>query len=185
MRLEDQLAQLASIGLMLNPGVTVEDLLYSFGREEYEKRPFDLLLFTLGVEVEREPWGRPFCSRVWNFDTECIYGDGAYTAITKRLCNVAGKPTALTDIADHVDIERGDAWLKYKTGGISRNWTVKVNSDWADTMVVSGIMDDLESDGCRFYGKDNGQAIVLFYLDSEAAEKLNQWSGGALRPMLP
>lgn len=185
MKFEDQLAQLASIGLTLNPGVTVDDLLYSFGREAYEKRPFELILFTLGVEVEREPWGRSFCARVWNFDTECIYGDGTYTAITKRLCVLASKPAALTDIADHVDLEGGEAWLKYKTGGISRHWTVEVNSDWVDTMVVSYIMGDLEADGCKFYGKDNGQAVVLFYLDGEAAEKLNGWSGRALRPMLP
>jgi hypothetical protein len=38
---------------------------------------------------------------------------------------------------------------------------------------------------CRFYGKDNGQAVVLFYLDDEAAAALNRWSGGALLPMLP
>jgi hypothetical protein len=69
LKLEDQLAQLATIGLALNPGITVDDVLYSFDRKEYEKRPFDLVLFIFGAEVEREPWGRPFCSRVWNFDT--------------------------------------------------------------------------------------------------------------------
>jgi len=57
MRLEEQLAKLADLGLKLDDGITVDDLLYSFGREDYEKRPFDLILFVLGIEVEREPWG--------------------------------------------------------------------------------------------------------------------------------
>jgi hypothetical protein len=122
---------------------------------------------------------------VWNFDTECISGDGSYAAIAKRLCAVAGKPDALSDVTDHVDIERGEAWLKYKAGSVLRDWKVEVQDDWADTMVVSSMMDDLETGGCRFYGRDNGQAVVLFYLDGEAAAALNAWSGGALRPMLP
>jgi hypothetical protein len=183
--LEDQLAHLASIGLALDPGITIDDVLYSFDRQEYEKRPFDLLLFTLGIDVEREPWGRPFCSRVWDFDTECIEGGGDYAAIAKRLCVVAGKPDALSDVTDHIDIKRAEAWLKYKAGGRSRDWKIEVRGDWADMMVVCYVMDDLEADGCRFYGKDNGQAVVLFYLDNEAAAALNRWSGGALRPMLP
>lgn len=97
MKLEDQLATLADLGLALEPGVTIDDLLYSFDRGAYEKRPFDLVLFTLGVEVEREPWGRPFCRRVWNFDTECITGDGSYVSIAKRLCEVAGRPDAFSN----------------------------------------------------------------------------------------
>jgi hypothetical protein len=78
MTLEKQLAELNRLGLNLADGVTIDDLLYSFGRQEYEKKPFDLILFVLGIEVERKPWGRPICSRVWNFDTECINGTGDY-----------------------------------------------------------------------------------------------------------
>jgi hypothetical protein len=74
--------------------------------------------------------------------------------------------------------------LKYKTGSISRHWIVEIDGDWADMMVVSYIMDDLQADGFRFYGKDNGQSVVLFYLDSEAAATLNRWSGEALKPMV-
>src|SRR5262249_352286 len=118
MKLEDQLAKLASVGIALDPGISIDDLLHSFDREQYEHDPFDFVLFILGVEVEREPWGRSFCSRVWNLDSECISGTGDYTAIAKRLCLVAGRPDALLDISDHVDIEGGEAWLKYTVGGV-------------------------------------------------------------------
>jgi hypothetical protein len=46
-KLEQQLAKLAELGLKLNDGVTVDDLIYSWKREAYEERPFDLILFVL------------------------------------------------------------------------------------------------------------------------------------------
>lgn len=184
MTLEQQLAKLAELGLKLNDGITIDDLLYSFGREDYEERPFDLILFALGVEVEREPWERSFCSRVWNFDTECIYSTGDYVGIVKRLCQVAGQPDRLEHISDFVDIDAGKAWLKYKVDDTDRNWPVEVNDDWADTLTLNYVMEDIERDGCRFYFKDNGQAMVLFYLDCQTVAELNRLSNNALNPVL-
>ena len=184
MTLEQQLAKLAELGLTLDPGITVDDILHSFDRRDYEERPFDLILFVLGIEVERAPWGRAVCSRVWNFDTECINSTGDYVHIVKRLCQVAGRPDFLKDISDFVDIDAGKAWLKYKVNGTERNWPVEVNDDWADTLTLNYVMDDIERDGRRFYFKDNGQAMVLFYLDAGSAAELNRLSSNALKPVL-
>ena len=180
MKLEDQLAPLADLGLALEPGVTIDDLLYSFDRGAYEKRPFDLVLFTLGVEVEREPWGRPFCRRVWNFDTECITGGGSYVSIAKRLCEVAGRPDAFSNVQDHVDIDVGAAWIAYTVEGKQRRWSIEVTDDWADMMTVAYMMGDLERDGRKFRSRDNGQAMVLYYLDDASAQKLSELSGKPL-----
>ena len=182
--LEQQLAKLAELGFKIEDGVSIDDLLYSFARKDYEERPFDLILFVLGIEVEREPWGRSICSRVWNFDRESINSPGDYVSIVKRLCQVAGQPDCLKDVSDFVDIEAGEAWLKYKADGTQRNWTVKVNDDWADMRTLSNVMKDIERDGYRFYFKDNGQAMVLFYLDSKKAAELNRLSNNALEPVL-
>jgi hypothetical protein len=184
MTLEQQLAKLAELGLRLDDGITIDHILYSFGRKDYEERPFDLILFVLGIEVERAPWGRSVCSRVWNFDTECITSTGDYVRIVKRLCQVAGQPNCLKDVSDFVDIDAGKAWLKYKVGGTERNWPVEVNDDWADTLTLNYVMDDIERDGHRFYFKDNGQAMVLFYLDSKTAAELNLLPNNALKPLL-
>src|SRR5260221_14678970 len=100
MTLEQQLSKLADLGLKLDDGITVDDILYSFAREDFEQRPFDLILFVLGIEVERAPWGRSVCSRVWNFDAECIATTGDYVRIVKRLCQVAGQPDRLKEISD-------------------------------------------------------------------------------------
>jgi hypothetical protein len=43
-------------------------------------------------------------------------------------------------------------------------------------------MNELEYDGRRFFAMDNGQAMVLFFLDDVAADRLNELTGGRLHP---
>ena len=102
-----------------------------------------------------------------------------------RICDVADCSERITNIQDSVDIESGNAWLKYEIDGNQRNWTVEVNDDWADRMTISYLLDDIERDGNRFYYKDNGQAMILFYLDSETAKKLNELTNNALELVNP
>lgn len=184
--LEQQLQALKRLGLTLNEGVTIDDLLHSFSREEYEKRPFDLLLFVFGVEIEREPWGRPFCSRVWNFDLECITGTGSYERIVRRCCEVAGHSRDhMKELSDFVDLRTGVAWLKYtRPDGVARHWKPKVQDDWAAPKIVAAILGDLETKDRFFYFKDNGQAMVLYFLTPAAAAELNTLSGAALKRVL-
>lgn len=184
MRLEEQLARLANLGLELEPGITLKDILSLFDREAYEEPPFDLILFVLGTGVESASGERPVCSRAWNFDMECIGSTGDYVDIVKRLCHVAGQPDRLTDVSDFVDIDRGQAWLKYKVDATERNWPVEVRDDWADAQTISYVMGDIERDGRRFYFKDNGQAMILFYFDARTAAELNRLSSNALKPVL-
>ncbi|MGY8768596.1 MAG: hypothetical protein ACKVH8_09235 [Pirellulales bacterium] len=179
--LEHQLETLGQLGLTLNDGVTIDDLLYSWDREEYENEPYDMILFVLGSEIEREPWGRNICDRAWNFDIECIEATGSYVTIVNNLCRVAGKPDLITDLEDVVDFKNGKAWLKYTIDGELRHYTVPVDNDWADPDTISAVIEDIERDGKRFYAKDNGQASIWFYLDTDTADKLNVLTGNALR----
>lgn len=177
MTLEQQLESLAKLGFRLNEGITIHDLLYSWDREKYENEPFQILLFMLGSEVEREPWGRNICDRAWNFDLECIEGHGSYVKIVENLGRVAGIPYLITDIEDSVVLESGKAWLKYKIDGKQRDYTIAVDDDWADPETISAVMKDIERDGKQFYAKENGQASIWFYLDKDTASKLHQLTG--------
>jgi hypothetical protein len=179
--LEQQLETLAQHGVRLNPGITIDDLLYSCERKEYETYPFHTILLVLGSEVERMPWGRHFSDQAWNFDVECIDDTGSYVTIVQNLCRVAGMPDLITEIEDFVDIENDTAWLKYTIDGQPRHCTVTVDNDWADPETVSAVMEDIQRDGKRFYGRDNGQASVWFYLDKKTAEELNALTGNALK----
>lgn len=182
MRLEDQLSILEEFGFRLEPDVTLDDLLDTFERAQYESDPFDAIMFVLGIEIECEPWGRRFCRRIWNFDSECIEQSGDYVRIVDELSHVAGKAGALQAVRDHVDLDGATGWLKYRVGGVERHWDVRIDDDWADPVVVDHVMRDLQSDGARFYGKDNGQAIILCYLSDDQAAHLNRLCRGAWSP---
>lgn len=183
-QLEVQLAKLDALGFKLNDGITIDDILYSFDRKEYEKEPYDLILSVLGSDVEREPWDRPICSRVWSFDTECINETGDYVRIVKRLCQLTGRADCLTDVSDFVDLEAGKAWLKYKVDGKPRHWRVKVEDDWVDIAVLTTIMKDIERDGHRFYFQGEGQGMLLFYLDAKQLADLRRLTNISLKPVL-
>ncbi|MER5361578.1 hypothetical protein [Streptomyces sp. NPDC002785] len=178
MRLEEQLDRLAELGLPLAAGRTVDELLYSWPREAYERKPFDLVLFALGCAVEAEPWERWFCDRAWHFDTECVRGRGSYVAIARQLCRIAGRPNALSGLRDHVDLGAEEAWIAYTAGDRQVNWPIEVRDDWADLMVVGYLMDELEHGGRRFHVRHNGQAMTLFFLDDDAAGRLDALAGG-------
>jgi hypothetical protein len=184
--LEAQLAALAEVGLHLNPGLGVADLLNAFDRNDYEKKPYTLVLFILGTEVEAEPWGRAFSDQAWNFDAECIEDTGSYVAIVRRLLRLTGQPDLLTDIRDTVDLEAQRATLAYQVGRELKTFTPEINDDWADGMVIAELMDDIETtigDGRRFYGLDNGQATILLFLTEAAAAHLQALSPEPLSRM--
>jgi hypothetical protein len=184
-RLEEQLSTLAEFGFTLEPGVGIDDFLDTFDRDAYEAEPYDLLFFTLGIEIESEPWGRRFCRRLWNFDTECIGQTGDYVRIVDELSHVAGKVGVLQSVCDHVDLESGTGWLTYRVDGIECHWDVTIDDDWADPKVIAHVMRDLQQDGGRFYAKDNGQAAILCFLSDDQAARLNQLSRGAWSPTIP
>ncbi len=182
--LEDQLDALADLGIQLNPGITIDDMLYSYPREEFERTPFEVVLFVLGIEVERKPWGRYFSNQVWNFDAECIADPTIYTEIVQNLCRISNAGSSVAEIESDVDFEANKAWLKYRVvrgeESVIRHWDVEVDHDWADPMAVSYVMADIEQGGRHFYAKANGQASILFYLHQNTASKLSKLSNNAL-----
>ena len=49
--------------------------------------------------------------------------------------------------------------------------------------VVARVMSDLEEGGRRFYARENGQAMTLFYLDAAAARRIGELAGDVLDPV--
>ncbi len=185
MKLEAQLTKLAQLGLVLNPDITIEDILSGVDRDELEQKPFELLLFSLGSEVEHAPWGRRICNSVWNFDTECIVATGDYVKIVQNLCLLTGEPDYLTDITDYIDLIAGECWLEYTLHGSRQHWSIEANDDWADMMAISYVMEDLQRDGKQFYSLDNGQVMILLYIDRAIATQLSDLCDEDLEPVIP
>ena len=173
MKLEEQIEKLSEIGLSLNEGVTINDLLLSYSREEYESAPFDLILFVYGTDIEAEPWGRFICDQAWNFDVEAIEDDGSYVNIVNQFHRISGRAKRIEDLRDSVNIEEAHAELQYVIDGVRRRFEPVVNNDWADAKVIEAIMNDMRQPGYDFYPKDNGQASIWFYLTEQQALALN------------
>lgn len=180
--LEAQIANLAAAGLALAPGRTLEELLHSWPREDYEADPYNLLLFMYGSEVEAEPWGRVFCERGWNLDMECLSEAGDYARAFEPVLRTTGRPEVVTELTDDFRIDAETAHIRYVLAGKPRVISARVDNDWADPQAVTAFLRDLESaigDDRRFWAADNGQASVLFFITDAEAAAINK-----LRPDL-
>jgi len=176
--LAEQLIQLDAIGLRTNRGVTIDDFLNSFSEEAFQSRSYDLVLYMLGIQTEKAPLGRFISDVAWNFDLEAIYGDGSYIEIVEGFLRISGDRTRFKNISDAVSHETGRAKLSYQVPerGLIE-YTPKVNADWADQGVVLQIARDIEKSyksEKRFFYKDNGQAIVLFFLTYDQRDRLTE-----------
>jgi hypothetical protein len=50
--------------------------------------------------------------------------------------------------------------------------------------ILTTVMKDIQRDEHRFYFRDEGQGMLLFYLDSKKAADLNRLTNNALKPVL-
>jgi hypothetical protein len=161
--LEQKLATLAACGLSLAPPFTVQDLLESWPREQFEKPGFTMALVGLGMTEERPPW-RNHCVNVWHFDTECIEDDGSYVRIAERMAELTQGGLVLENVRDQVDPEEGTASLDFEQSGKRVHISFEVNDDWADPAVFSHFVQMLEvSDPAKvfLYYDTQGQDCVI------------------------
>lgn len=180
--LETQIDALREAGLSLNPGRTIDELLTSWPRADYERDPYNLIFFMYGCEVEAEPWGRAFCARGWNFDMECLTTAGDYVYAFTEIVRITGQPQIATDMSDDFDIDAETATISYTLNGRKTALRAIVDNDWADPEAVTAFVRDIEAaigDGRHFWASDNGQASVLFFLTDAEAARIN-----ALRPAI-
>ena len=89
---------------------------------------------------EEPPW-TSHCDNLWHFDTECIEGDGIYVRIAKRMAEMAQGSLPLSDFQDHVDIETGEAALRFKCKDEVVQIACGVQDDWADTSIFGNFVE--------------------------------------------
>jgi hypothetical protein len=149
--LEERLATLKTCGLELAAPFTVNDLLKSWKRSDYEEGGFETVLVGLGMTEEQEPW-RPHSVNLWHFDTEAIEDDGDYKKIAERMVEISQGSLPLTNIQDHVDVEGGKAWLSFDFKGKPIRMDCAVKDDWVDPTIFGKFVDLLnQSDPSKIY----------------------------------
>jgi hypothetical protein len=185
LNLETQLEKLAELGLVINPDMTIEDILSVVDRSALDRDPFKLLLFAFGAESTRAPLGRRICDRVWNLDPEGIEATGDYANIARQLCLLSGNPDWLTEIVDYIDVAADEWWLEYTIGDRRRHYPVALDRDWVDMSMLSFVMEDIQRDGYLFYLLEHEQVMILLYVDRSTAEKLGDLCDEDLEPIAP
>jgi len=175
-KLEEQLKALKDLGIRLRRGMTVDHVLVSFPREDYEKRPFELLLTTMGSELEVEPYER-LSDDVWHFDAECIEDHGAYVDIAERVAVLAG--LELGDVKDYVRADADEAWLAFTLDGVRHKWDLEVEDDWADESVFEKFDALLQASGDQrlITLQWGGQDCLILAGNAERLQRLRETTG--------
>jgi len=175
--IESQLASLENAGIKLAENRTVEELLISWDRADYESEPFRLLLSTLGGEVEEEPWERYFSNDIWRLDAECIEGNESYAYILYRMKMLAGSGFDVSNVSSQLDLESQSAELRFDFHGEAITLVPEVNDDWIDPKILSNISlltQRAELNGGFTYLDLGGQDCLIGFATKEELRMLNE-----------
>jgi hypothetical protein len=175
MTIEEKLCALAECGPKLKDQFGVPDLVKSWGREALDEPGYNMALVCLGMAQEEPPWTTPHCENLWHFDTECIEGDGSYVRIGKRMTEMTQGSLSLSELQDHVDIEKGKAWLRFHYKGKPVHIECVVDNDWVDPGVFSRFVDLLaksDPDKLFIYYNLGGQDCIIGCVTREQFKKL-------------
>jgi hypothetical protein len=176
MTIEEKLRALAECGLKLKDQFGVPDLVESWGREALDEPGYNLALVCLGMTQE-EPPCTPHCDNLWHFDTECIEGDGSYVRIAKRMAEMAQGSLPLSDIQDHMDMERAKAWLRCKCRGKPVHIVCEMQADWVDSSVFGHFVDllaECDPNKLFIYYDLGGQDCIIGCVTKQQFSKLKK-----------
>lgn len=175
---EQQLDELAAIGLRLSEGIEVDDLFLFGSRADMERKPFSALIAALGYCTE-DGDDTPFCRSLWMGDYEAIEDHGDYVVLTRQLQVLSEERPALSNIQDFVAIGDNKAWVEFDLNGDRLHWDVTVDNDWLDPFLFVKYDQLLaEHTDLRIYSNhtDFGQSALLGCFTKDQFDKFNRLS---------
>lgn len=185
--LEEKIAALAEVGVVVNPERTIEEMLESYGREEYEQEGFDSLLFTLASEVESGLGaGACYTNQLYSFDTECIEDHGDYARIAMRFAEMFRDEFEIKAISDKVDCDNETAELRFECGDKRYHKAFVLTDDWLDVEVFELFIqasNDMKSQRKIGFADSDGQDIWLCVMTLSQMKAFNKLTGQSMRVM--
>ncbi|MDY8094509.1 hypothetical protein UY456_16040 [Paenibacillus polymyxa] len=170
---EDQLNKLSELGIFMSADLKKELLLEEFSRNEYEEDPYNLLLLTLGGEVEVNGEFINVSEEIWYLDTECIEDHGDYARIIIRLENMT--KLNLNNITDYVDIQNGTAWVSFEYMNELIRWEMKVYDDWLDMEISKKFNELIKTEqSMKLYISILDQGCLMGYFNKEQVIEINK-----------
>ncbi|MCP3793085.1 MULTISPECIES: hypothetical protein [Paenibacillus] len=170
---EDQLNKLSELGIFMSADLKKELLLEEFSRNEYEEDPYNLLLLTLGGEVEVNGEFINVSEEIWYLDTECIEDHGDYARIIIRLENMT--KLNLNNITDYVDIQNDTAWVSFEYMNELIRWEMKVDDDWLDMEIFKKFNELIKTEqSMELYISILDQGCLMGYFNKEQVIEINK-----------
>ncbi|WP_409341521.1 hypothetical protein [Paenibacillus sp. MBLB4367] len=174
---EEQYHKVKNIGIVLNPGISLDQVISDFRREEYEEKPYYLLFIAMGSELASNGNSFLYASDdFWHFDRECIEDHGDYIPIIKRIAEILKDEFIVNEISDYVDIENNEIWVSFKINGNTYKYELLADDDWLDISIFKLFSELLEKHGSkrRFYYFDLGQGMLVGAYNKERWKSLNK-----------
>ncbi|MDU8672244.1 hypothetical protein [Paenibacillus polymyxa] len=170
---EDQLNQLSELGIFMRVGLKKELLLEETSRSEYEEDPYNLLLLTLGGEVEVNGEFINVSHEIWYLDAECIEDHEDYARVIMRLGNKT--KLKLNKITDYIDIQNSTAWVSFEYKNELIRWEMKVEDDWLDMDIFRRFNELTKTEqSMKLYISNLDQGCLVGYFNQEQVIELNE-----------
>lgn len=170
---EDQLYKLSELGIFMSADLKKELLLEEISRSEYEEDPYNLLLLTLGGEVEVNDEFINSSDKIWYLDSECIEDHGDYARVIMRLENMT--KLNLNKITDYVDIQDNTAWVSFEYMNELIRWEMKVDDDWLDMEIFKKFNELIKTEqSMKLYISILDQGCLVGYFNKEQVIELNK-----------
>ncbi len=170
---EDQLNQLSEVGIFMRAELKKELLLEEISRSEYEEDPYNLLLLTLGGEVEVNGEFINVSDEIWYLDAECIEDHGDYARVIMRLESMT--KLNLNKITDYVDIQNNTAWVSFEYKNELIRWEMKVYDDWLDMEIFKKFNELIKTkQSMKLYISILDQGCLVGYFNKKQVIELNK-----------
>lgn len=178
---EERIARLGELDFKLRPGVSIADLLDSWGREDLESGGWMLTLAVLGSESEtQEGVGDRNSPDILYWDTECIEDHGDYVMFARAMKMLYAGQLRLEDVADRVDFDARKAELSFSTDGQRFSSPMRFNDDWIDERAVEMIVSVAARLGVSrrvAHIDDGGQCMLLVAGERSSIQALKELTG--------
>jgi len=177
MSIAQALERLAGIGIRPRPQISPDDLLVSLGGTMESSVDLTMLLCVLGGEVERGDFER-ISDDIWHVDAECIEDHGDYIRLVERFVILSKGLLPLTNIRDHVDVEKGEAWVEFDLDGKTIHWDLEVADDWMAPELYANLQElvSVRSEK-KFFITALGQDSLICFGDAAMKQRLSELSG--------
>lgn len=175
--LETQLEKLNAYGIAVKPGVSADDLLENFSREELEQEPYTLLLPVLGgSRMVSEDVYEPISDNILFIDANCIESADIYLEILDRLQTMTGGALALENAAVSADEGEGAINVSFTLSGEDRLFTLAENGTEIDADFFSAYNGLLREAGAakRIYLSVSSDSLLVIFMEKKSVKPFNK-----------